>query len=198
MALDEPEFACAARDCATALLDLHVVEGRLRRASLGGLVGDSAAILEDHAMLATGLRAANVTGLTWEQVDLSRKLAWVHPDQAKARKAIAVPLNDTAMQVLRAQRGKHPLHVFSYEGEPIKKVSTAACRRVGRASGSRRARIRFQPVTAMSLSTCAGSSRCHAPKTESSVIGQSSKLKIQIVPPTEMILSGSHRRNDPV
>jgi len=40
--------------------------------------------------LATGLRAANVTGLIWDQVDLSRRLAWVHPDQAKARKAIAV------------------------------------------------------------------------------------------------------------
>ena len=76
--------------------------------------------------LATGLRAANVTGLTWEQVDLSRKLAWIHPDQAKARKAIAVPLNDTAMQVAREQRGKHPVRVFTYEGQPIKQVSTAA------------------------------------------------------------------------
>lgn len=57
VALDEPEFASAARDCATALLDVHVVEGRLRRASLGGVVGDSAAILEDHAMLSTGLLA---------------------------------------------------------------------------------------------------------------------------------------------
>ncbi|MEB3980435.1 thioredoxin domain-containing protein [Mycobacterium sp. 663a-19] len=57
VALDEPEFAGAARDCAAALLDLHVVGGRLRRASLGGVVGDSAAILEDHAMLATGLLA---------------------------------------------------------------------------------------------------------------------------------------------
>jgi hypothetical protein len=57
VALDNPEFACAARDCAVALLDLHVVEGRLRRTSLGGVVGDSAAILEDHAMLATGLLA---------------------------------------------------------------------------------------------------------------------------------------------
>ncbi|OMC53068.1 hypothetical protein A5747_20265 [Mycobacterium sp. IS-836] len=57
VALDEPEFASAARDCAAALLDLHVVDGRLRRASLGGVVGDSAAILEDHAMLATGLLA---------------------------------------------------------------------------------------------------------------------------------------------
>ncbi|MGC2461641.1 MAG: site-specific integrase [Steroidobacteraceae bacterium] len=76
--------------------------------------------------LATGLRAANVTGLTWEQIDLSRKLAWIHPDQAKARKAMAVPLNDSAMQVVRAQRGKHPVRVFTYEGQPIKQVSTAA------------------------------------------------------------------------
>mgnify|MGYP003693677133 CR=1 FL=1 len=38
--------------------------------------------------LATGLRAANVTGLQWSQVDLTRRLAWIHPDQAKARKAI--------------------------------------------------------------------------------------------------------------
>ena len=51
------ELGEAAQRCATALLDLHVVDGRLRRASLGGVVGDSAAILEDHAMLATGLLA---------------------------------------------------------------------------------------------------------------------------------------------
>jgi uncharacterized protein YyaL (SSP411 family) len=57
VALDAPELANAATDCATALLALHVVDGRLRRASLGGRVGESAAILEDHAMLATGLLA---------------------------------------------------------------------------------------------------------------------------------------------
>jgi uncharacterized protein len=61
VALAEPELAselvAAARRCATALLDLHVVDGRLRRASLGGVVGESAAILEDHAMLATALLA---------------------------------------------------------------------------------------------------------------------------------------------
>lgn len=57
VALDEPELAEAARRCARALLDLHVVDGRLRRASLGGVVGGSAAILEDYAMLATGLLA---------------------------------------------------------------------------------------------------------------------------------------------
>jgi uncharacterized protein len=57
VALGEPEFAAAARRCAVSLLGLHVVDGRLRRASLGGVVGDSPGILEDHAMLATGLLA---------------------------------------------------------------------------------------------------------------------------------------------
>ncbi|ORB83728.1 hypothetical protein B1987_07840 [Mycobacterium kansasii] len=55
VALQEPRLAHAAQRCASALLSLHLVDGRLRRASLGGVVGDSAAILEDHAMLATGL-----------------------------------------------------------------------------------------------------------------------------------------------
>lgn len=69
VALAEPGFIDAARRCATTLLGLHVVDGRLRRASLGGVVGESAAILEDHAMLATGLLAlyqltADATWLT--------------------------------------------------------------------------------------------------------------------------------------
>jgi uncharacterized protein YyaL (SSP411 family) len=55
VALDDPELCSAATACARALVELHVVGGRLRRASLGGRVGDSAAILEDHAALATGL-----------------------------------------------------------------------------------------------------------------------------------------------
>jgi uncharacterized protein len=55
VALAAPELADAAARCATALVELHLVNGRLRRASLGGRVGESAAILEDHAMLATGL-----------------------------------------------------------------------------------------------------------------------------------------------
>jgi uncharacterized protein YyaL (SSP411 family) len=55
VALDEVEFLDAATRCARSVLDLHIVDGRLRRASLGGRAGDSAAILEDYATLATGL-----------------------------------------------------------------------------------------------------------------------------------------------
>ncbi|MBW0015323.1 thioredoxin domain-containing protein [Mycobacterium sp.] len=57
VALGDAGLAHAAGRCAKALLDLHVIDGRLRRASLGGVVGDSVATLEDYAMLATGLLA---------------------------------------------------------------------------------------------------------------------------------------------
>lgn len=85
--------------------------------------------------LATGLRRRNVTGLEWSQIDLSRRVAWIHPDQAKARKAIAVPLNAEAMLVLRRRQGEHPDYVFSYNGKaPIRQVSTAAWKKaLGRA-----------------------------------------------------------------
>ncbi|MCL2430538.1 MAG: site-specific integrase [Alphaproteobacteria bacterium] len=76
--------------------------------------------------LSTGLRAGNVTGLTCQQVDLERRHAFVHPDQAKARRAIAVPLNDAAMAVLARQKGNHPIRVFTFEGEPVGQLSTKA------------------------------------------------------------------------
>ena len=55
VALGDSGLAAAARECAGKLLALHLVDGRLRRASLGGQVGESAAILEDYGALATGL-----------------------------------------------------------------------------------------------------------------------------------------------
>lgn len=76
--------------------------------------------------LATGVRKSNVTGLQWSQVDMQRSMAWIHPDQSKNRKAIAVPLNDDAMRVLALQVGRHPTHVFARKGETIAQVNTAA------------------------------------------------------------------------
>ena len=57
LVIDDAGLLQAAQRCASALLNLHIVDGRLRRASLGGVVGASAAILEDYAMLAAGLLA---------------------------------------------------------------------------------------------------------------------------------------------
>ncbi len=38
---------------------------------------------------------------------MQRRCAWIHADQAKGKKAIAVPLNNDALAVIRQQIGKH-------------------------------------------------------------------------------------------
>ena len=63
--------------------------------------------------LCTGLRQGNVFGLKWEQIDLARRIAWIYPDEAKADKAIGVPLNQTAVQILSGRLGIHKTFVFT-------------------------------------------------------------------------------------
>ncbi|AJX79912.1 phage integrase family protein [Burkholderia pseudomallei 7894] len=92
--------------------------------------------------LETGLRRSNVTGLEWSQVDLARRIAWIHPDQAKAKKAITVPLSDTAVDVLRRQLPKrrgpeHIERVFVYRGSAIGQPNTAAWRKALKRAGIR-------------------------------------------------------------
>ncbi len=76
--------------------------------------------------LATGLRKSNVTDLQWCDVDLVKRHALIHPDQAKTKKAIPVPLNDVAIEVLQEQKGKHSQFVFVYGNNPIAECNTKA------------------------------------------------------------------------
>lgn len=86
--------------------------------------------LSEMAMfsLETGLRRSNVTYLTWSQVDLRGRLAWIHADQSKGRRSIPVPLSPTACSILERNRGTHREYVFTYRGEPVKQTSTKAWR----------------------------------------------------------------------
>jgi len=56
-ALGRPEWVDAAIGAAEHVLAVHVVEGRVRRSSLGGVAGAAAGVLEDHGSLASGLLA---------------------------------------------------------------------------------------------------------------------------------------------
>lgn len=56
-ALEEPSWIAAAVRCARYLLDVHLVGGRLRRASLDGVVGTPPGVLEDYSWFVTGLLA---------------------------------------------------------------------------------------------------------------------------------------------
>lgn len=69
--------------------------------------------------LATGWREQNVLRLEWSRVDMARKVAWVTGSAAKGKRAIGAPLNKQALDVLRAQAGKHSRWVFpNEEGKP--------------------------------------------------------------------------------
>jgi integrase len=80
---------------------------------------------------ATGLRMRNVLRLEWRQVDGERCLAWIHPDHAKARRAIPVPLNDDARAVLKEQEGRHATLAFAGRRRPDSRVWQKALTRAG-------------------------------------------------------------------
>lgn len=85
--------------------------------------------------LATGLRQRNVCRLEWNQVDMERRVAWIHADQAKARRAIPVPLNAEAMQVLQSQQRQHERYVFVYKDRPVWQVNTKAWQKAVKEAG---------------------------------------------------------------
>lgn len=82
----------------------------------------------------SGLRENNVIELEWSQIDMQRRVAWIHPDRAKGKKPIGIPLSDDAIYVLKGQIGKHDRYVFVYSrklngeivGTPVTKTSTKA------------------------------------------------------------------------
>jgi len=81
--------------------------------------------------LATGLRQSNVTHLEWSQVDLGRRSAWIHADQAKGKRDLAVPLSDAPfagnsglakpqdVEIDRAQNRSHDVLIADDEEEEI-------------------------------------------------------------------------------
>jgi integrase len=76
--------------------------------------------------LATGLRENNVLELEWGQIDLRRRVAWLHGDQMKGKVALGIPLNDAALAVLEARRGIHKRWVFGNPDYPLTKASNRA------------------------------------------------------------------------
>ena len=99
-------------------------QGRTRfltREQVQGLLIELPDHLQDMVIftLSTGLRYSNVLKLEWSEVSLPQEHMWVETSSSKTKKAIAVPLNAQALEVLNKQAGKHPVRVFTKSGKPI-------------------------------------------------------------------------------
>ena len=68
--------------------------------------------------LATGCCAAEITGLEWSRVDLSRRTAWLN--KTKNSTFRGVPLNEDAAEVLKEQIGQNLQFCFAYKGQPLR------------------------------------------------------------------------------
>src|SRR5436190_3995286 len=78
------------------------------------------------------------------------------------------------------------------------KVSTALCASATPAIGRSRFNINFQPVKAASLSNWDGCRRAQELRAENKPMGQSNRLRIHMVPPSEVISNGNQRLQTPV
>ncbi|WP_167072453.1 tyrosine-type recombinase/integrase [Sphingomonas vulcanisoli] len=78
--------------------------------------------------LATGLRQGNILALTWDRVDMTRRIATIEHRDTKNGDALGVPLNDVAIGVLAKERGKHDSHVFTFWGAPLRNANNRAWR----------------------------------------------------------------------
>lgn len=123
---------------AVPMADLGKQDPRwLTRAQFQALVKLLPAHTADMARLAvaTGLRRGNITGLTWDRVDLKEKTAHVNASEAKGGRGIAVPLNAEAVSVLKRWRGKHERYVFVFRKKPVYQVATRKWREAVKAAG---------------------------------------------------------------
>lgn len=85
--------------------------------------------------LATGLRQGNILNLTWERVDLARRVVTIEHGDTKNGDALGVPLNEVAMGVLGRVRGQNRKWVFSYRGDRLRSANNRAWRAALKACG---------------------------------------------------------------
>jgi integrase len=73
--------------------------------------------------VSTGLRRGEIANLKWNQIDLQRKLMFIENSptfKTKTGKRRILPLNDTAIYLLKSKEGKEiSEYVFSLNGKPI-------------------------------------------------------------------------------
>ena len=143
---DRSDFIDAAVDAARLLIDVHLVDGRLRRVSRDGVVGQPAGVLEDYADVAEGL-------LVLAQVTASRELL---DQRRRAARRVSCAFCRWVRWLLR------------YRGRcrDVGAAATESDRRcdAGRAVGARTSVAHLRRVDRVDVASCGGrgGAWCHA------------------------------------
>jgi integrase len=81
----------------------------------------------------TGTRKSEVCELRWEweyqYPELKTSVFVIPAAVVKNKQDRLVVLNDIARQVVESRRGKHVTHVFTYKGEPVRRMLNSAWRK---------------------------------------------------------------------
>ena len=93
----------------------------------------------------TGCRDAEVCRLQWDwevKVPSLDTFVFIVPGSfVKNGEERLIVLNDIAKRVVDSRRGKHPTHVFTYEGEPIQRMLNSSWCRVRERVGLKQVRV---------------------------------------------------------
>jgi integrase len=88
----------------------------------------------------TGMRKGEILKLTWDKIDLNKRIISLQAADTKDREARDVPICDPLYKILqnmpnRIQQASSSNHVFNYKGTPIKYNFTRSLKRACRAAG---------------------------------------------------------------
>jgi integrase len=93
----------------------------------------------------TGCRDAEICGLRWDwevKVPSLNTFVFIVPGEfVKNGDERLVVLNDIALSVVNARRGKHPTHVFTYKDAPVFRMLNSSWCRVRKSLGMRQVRV---------------------------------------------------------
>ena len=81
--------------------------------------------------LLTGMRAGEVFNLTWDRVDLKRRIIQLEPEDTKNSEPRVIYLNDELLGIMHETgkvRGLGHNRVFTYKGQPIASIKTCFSR----------------------------------------------------------------------
>jgi integrase len=83
----------------------------------------------------SGMRKAEILGLTWDKIDMEQRLIKLEAKDTKDKEPRKIPICRELHQIFRAiPRAIHDSHVFLYKGKPVTDIRTGlekACKEAG-------------------------------------------------------------------